>query len=1163
MYKIYTEILCVPKGHAPKLLLKLITVYHRMNVAERRKWIMRLNLTLILLLGSLLHVSAVTFAQTVTYNKKGATLEEIFNQISLQTGYEVLYSPDLIDPGKKVDVNFRNTDLKAVLNQVVDGKTLKYKIEDKNILISRIRAANPTVAAIESKETPAEVPFKNIDVRGTIMNKAGVKLAGATVAIMGTAKTIIAREDGTFYIPNVDEGSILEISYVGYLTKKIKAKADLGDVILELVESKLDEVQIIAYGSEQKRFSIGAVATVSAAAIARQPVTNPLLALQGQVPGLAVTATNGVPGSTALLQVRGQNTLGTTLQVKPYDQPLFIIDGVPFAPQNVNINQLNNLATAQSFSGGVSQATGLSPFNSINPNDIESITILKDASATSIYGSQGANGVVLITTKRGKSGKTTFDLNLNSQLNYVARPVKLLNTQQYLQLRKEAFAADGLAPSDDPYDIAYAPDLTIFDQNKYTDWEKIIAGKTTNNTDLHATISGGGASSTFLVATGYTRSNYNYPGSFSDQRFTLHSALHNATTNKRFTLDLVTDFGYDQNKSASYGGTRGVVLAPNLPDLADASGNLIWNYKGYPLDVENFYSSLKQPAYLQSFNFNGSLNLSYIILPGLTVSTNIGYNRISTVERSENPASSQNPSYAEASAAFGNTAAQTINVEPQINYRRSIGKGVLTALLGGTYKKVTSDAYQVEAYGYSNDNLLGTVIGATTTYPFETINLVKYSAAFARLKYVYDEKYIIEISGRRDGSSNFGPGRQFGNFASAGAGWIFSEEQAFKEALPFFTYGKLSGSYGTTGGDASKAYSYQALYQNLSSVPAFQNIRQTYAYNLYNPDFSWATKKSLNLAVDLGFFNNRLFLNATYYRNRESNQLVDNPLPIQSGFTSVFGNLNAVVQNQGWEFTATSTNIKSRSFSWTTNFNLTLNRNKLVDFPGLVSSSYADKYIIGQPVSIIIGYKYKGVNPGTGLYEFYDKNGNATYNPKFGTAATGGDQVPIGNMDIKYMGGLGNNFTYKNFNLYVFCQFSSSNAPNFLSALYSTDFPGALTNQPAAILGQYWKKPGDQATIQRLGSSYTSGSLSTLPAFGQSDGVYSNDTYLRVKTVSLSYTLPDAFLQKVHVKGGSIYVNAQNLFTITNYKVGDPEQPGTFTAFPLQRIVAFGLTFKF
>jgi len=976
---------------------------------------------------------------------------------------------------------------------------------------------------------------------------------------------------GEFHFNNLpQERYTLVVTYVGYnkleKTVNFNGKDLLLVVVLHNSSSALDQIQVIAYGTESKRFSIGSVSGVTAEQIEKQPVTNPLLALEGLAPGLAITAMNGVPGSTVLVQVRGQSSLGAnSLGQKPYDQPLFIIDGVPSATQNTNISQLSNLALAQEFSGGISQSTGLSPFNDINPNDIESITILKDADATSIYGSQGANGVVLITTKRGKPGKTTFELNLNSQFNEVAKPVQLLNTQQYLQLRKDAFAADGLTPDNNPNDYsgAFAPDLTIYDQNKYTNWQKVIQGNSTNNTDLHASVSGGTPNSTFIVSGGYTRSGYNYPGDFADQRYTLHSALHNTSTDKRFTLDLVTDYGYDQNNSAGFGGSQGVVLPPNTPDLIGPDGNLIWDYKGVPLNVQNFYASLLQTSDLSTFNFNSSLNLSYQILKGLSIGTSVGYSRNNTTEHSIDPSTAQDPSYVNINASFANNSAQTINIEPQINYSKTFDKGVLTVLLGTTYKKNTTDASQTEGYGYANDNFLGSIDGAATTYPYDNIGITKYIATFGRLKYVYDQKYIVEFSGRKDGSSNFGPGRQFGTFGSVGAGWIFSEERAFKDALPFFSYGKLSGNYGTTGSDASKAYSYQAEYETLSYVPAFQGIRQSYPVNLYNPDFGWATKKELNLALDFGFFNNRLLLNATYYRDREGDELVDYPLAAQAGFATVYGNLNATVQNKGWEFTAISTNIKSKDFIWTTNFNLSFNRNKLISFPNLAASPYAEQYIIGQPTSIIIGYRYKDVNPTTGLFEFYDKNGNVTSNPNYGTAASGGDEVAIGNREINYMGGFGNTFTYKHFSLYVFCQFSSGEQPNYLSAIYSNNFPGGMTNEPEAILGKYWTAPGDHATLQRLAASYNSSSINSLGDFVQSNGALSNDTYLRVKTAALSYALPGDFLKKVHVQGASIYVNAQNLFTITNYKVGDPEQPGSFTSFPLQRIVAFGLSLKF
>jgi TonB-linked SusC/RagA family outer membrane protein len=1143
MYKIYTNILCWPQRRIPKILLIM-------------------KLTTVLLFAVIMQVSATGFAQKVTLKQSNLSLKQLFKEIRKQTGYDVLYQPDKVNTAATIDANFKDTPLDEVLTQSLQGQPLEYTIKDKTVVIK------PKGDSFfdNLRDKAAKLLALPADITGTVIDSLGQPLVGASVSLKETKFNTLTDNKGNFTFSSVPQGKCtLIITYIGYAKVERNIETEGKELNLRLIlhmsSSSLDQVQIIAYGSDTRRFSVGSVSTVSAEDIARQPVSNVLLALEGQAPGLAVNAISGVPGSNVLVQIRGQNTLRSDPNngFKPYDQPLIIIDGVPFAQNNSKISQLSSLATATSISGGISQPTGMSPFNNINPQDIESISILKDADATSIYGTQGSNGVILITTKKGKPGKTTVNVNVNTQFNSNARPVQLLNTQQYIQFRKDAFAADGKTPTK-----SNARDLFIFDQNKYTDWEKIINGKTSNNTDVHANISGGSVNNTFLVSTGYTRSNYNFPGSFADQRLTLHSALHNTSADKRFTLDLITDYGYDQNNSPGFGGSQKVLLPPNIPDLLDAAGNLVWSYQGVNLSSYQFYSYLKQPTNLQNYNLNGSLYLSYKVLTGLAVGANLGYNRNTTSEHSENPAASQSPSNPYVYATFANSAYQAINIEPQINYTKTIGKGVLSALLGSTYKKNIGNSNNIQGYGYSNDNLLGSIAGAATIYAYDNSNVYKYSALFARLKYIYDQKYIIDLTGRRDGSSNFGPGHQFGNFGSLGAGWIFSEEGAFKKALPFISYAKLSGSYGTTGSDGIQAYQYQALWQPITYIPAFQGVTPNAPGNLYNPDYSWALKKSLNVALDFGFFNNRLLLNATYYRSREGNQLVGYQLPIQTGFSSVLGNLNATVQNKGFEFSATSTNFKTKNFSWTTNFNISFNRNKLLSFPNLASSTYSSEYVIGQPTSIIFGYRYKDVNPTTGLFEFYNKDGGLTSKPNYGLVANGGDQVPIANMEVKYMGGFGNNFSYKHFSLYVFCQFSSQTAPTYLAKVYSNSPPGlSLANNPLAMLNNYWKNPGDNAMLQRLSSGFSSVGFTSAVDFSQSSGVYDDDIYLRLKTVALSYALPDALLKKVHIQGGRIYVNAQNLLTVTDYKVGDPEAFGDYTSFPLQRTIAFGLNLNF
>jgi TonB-linked SusC/RagA family outer membrane protein len=1115
------------------------------------KILLIMKLTIIIMTTFLMQVSAAGFAQRVTLKEKEASLENVFEKIRIQTKYDFVFNSDLIKNAKKVNLNLQNVSLEEALNNIFENQSIIYSIKDKFIVLE------PKKKTILDRIVGT---FNTIDIKGKVVDEKGSPLTGATVKVKGTKQVITTDLNGEFRLKGVNNDESLEISFIGYVKKVIKANSDLQFIVLTLSDSKLDEVQVIAYGSDTKRFSIGSVATVTAKQIEDQPVTNVLLALQGQAPGLAISATSGVPGARVQVQVRGQNTLLSNPNgVKPYDQPLFIIDGTPFAPQNNDISQLGNLA----YNGGTSSFVGMSPFNGINPADIESISILKDADATSIYGTQGSNGVIIITTKRGKAGKTAFNLTANTNFSTAAKPIKLMSAAQYFQLRRDAFAADNVTPTavNGGFGVpGYAPDLMIYDQNKYTDWQKTIYGKTTTNTDLHGSLSGGSENNTFLISAGYTYSNFNFPGEgYADQRMSMHSALGHTSINKKLTVDLTMDLSYGRNNSPGFGGGANVLLPPNMPDLIDANGNLVWTYKGVDIGVNQFYAYLKKPTLLQSYNQNNTLRLGYKILSDLNFSVNMGYSRTTSAGHFQNPAAAQSPAFANANARFSNNSFQSINIEPQLDYTYVLGKGVITALLGGTYRKNRAFSNVMTGNGYSNDNFLESINGAATVFTSDDSDIYKYVAGFARLKYVYDQKYILSLTGRRDGSSNFVLGRKFGNFGSAGAGWIFSEEKGFKSIIPLISYGKLSGSYGTSGTDGVEAYQYQALWQLLGTLPTFQGVRPNSPYNLFNSDYSWALKKTLNVALDLGFFQDRLLLNATYYQSREGNQLGGYLLPAQAGFPSVLRNMPATIQNHGWEFSANSTNIKTKDFTWATNFNITFNRNKLLSFTNLESSPYNSKYVIGQPTSLIMGYKFKGLNPTTGVFEYYDRNGNTTITPKSGIAAVGGDQVPIANLEIKYMGGIGNTFSYKRLSLLVFFQFSSRTSSNYLAMLYGAKVPGfSMNNQPVAAL-DYWKKPGDQTALQKLSVSNSSAATTASRSFSNSSGAYSDNTYLRLKTMSLNYSLPDALLQKAHIRGCRVFVNAQNLMTFTNFKVGDPELGSDFTAVPLQRVVAFGL----
>lgn len=1121
-----------------------------------------MKFTAILMLAAVLQLSAKTSAQTVTWSGNNVTLQKAFEAIEQQTKFTFFYRKGDLAETRSVTAQLKNAPLLNALNEILKNQPLEFEIQGNTIFISRRKGA-----AIQT--LPLIVENKTADtIRGVVTDSLGLPLTGASILVKGATTGTKADISGHFsVISEVGKSIRLTISYTGYESKDIVLSSGVyATIILKRSVSPLDEIVVQAYGTTSRRFSVGSIATVTAETIERQPVTNVLLALQGQAPGLAVNATNGVPGSQVLIQVRGQNTLLSDPDggSRPYDQPLIIIDGVPFAPQNKNINQLSSLAIAQMSSGGISTPGGISPLNNINPTDIESISILKDADATSIYGTQGSNGVILITTKKAKPGKSIFNLRVNSGFNSPARRIKFLNTEQYLQYRKDAFATSGIEPSNDPFDPGFAPDLKLYDQARYTDWYKMIYGKTSNSTDIHARLSGGTTQNSYLLSAGYTRSTFNYPGNYADQRFSLHGNIHHNSLDNRFSIDFITDFGYNQNNSPGFGGGQKITLAPNMPDLLDSAGNLIWNYKGVDLGLDQFYGYQKRSTSLNNYNLNNSIRMIYKVFPGLSLSVNLGYNRNTTSEKSQNPAASQNPMWAYPTASFAQNLFQTINIEPQLDYNFNTGQHSFTALVGGTYKKNLTESTNLTGVDYANDRFLGSINGAGTIYGYDAYDIYKYVAGFARLNYIYGQKYILSVTGRRDGSSNFGPGNEFGNFGSAGAGWIFSEEEVVKKTLPFLTYAKLSGNYGTSGSDGIASYKYQAFWQPMGSTPPFQGTRPNAPINLYNPQYSWALKKSLNLSLDLGVFNDKLLFNTTFYLNREGNQLGGYPLPAQSGFSSVLQNLPAKVQNKGWEFSISSTPVKNKDFTWTSNFNISFNRNKLVDFPNLASSPYRMTYVVGEPTSAIIGYRYAGVDPATGLMTYYTSDNKITNTPVYGLAAQGaGDLTLIGNREVKYMGGWGNTLSYRGFDLHLFFQFANQYSPNYLYYLYSSGFPAErMANVPVEAL-DYWKKPGDHTSLQQLIALPETEAFFAALNFSSSSGSYTNNTYLRLKTVSLSYGFPEKWMRGTSIQDFRIYMNAQNLLTFTNFKVSDPEQFGDYTAFPLQRTLVFGLNVNF
>lgn len=919
------------------------------------------------------------YSQTITLSLKKVSLEKTFKEIRKQTGYSFVYTREQINKSNPVSINIKDASINDALDICFANQPLTFIIEDKHIIVKD-----------KPDETNSPLARAGIDITGKVINEQNEPVVGATVAVEGTAMAMATDSKGEFGFSNLKVNDVLHISSIGYHSIEIPIDGRTYVVItLQTSVATLDETIIKGYYTTTKRLNTGSVSKVTAEEIATQPVSNPLAALQGRVPGLVVTSTSGLPGSSINIQIRGQNSLNPDPynSLSPKDNPLFIIDGVPYAPQNNNINQLRSIASPGLNIKLNNSYGGISPFSTMNPADIESVEILRDADATAIYGSRGANGVVLITTKKGKMGKSKFRMSANSGVSSVAHTLPMMNTKQYLEIRREAFANDGVIPtSNNPSNFrTYAPDLLIYDTSKYTDWKKFFIGNSSHTTNINTSLSGGSENTQFLLGAGYYHETYIYPGDFAYDRASVNSNLHHNSVNKKLSIDFSSNYSFDKNNSS---GSPNLLAAysldPNFPNLLDENGNLLWSYKGarYGVSIVNPLSYLKKKYSVTNFNLISHLQVGYKIFPDLEIRASLGYNYLNSLEYSGDPAISQDPAafHRIASADFGTNDIHNWIIEPQAEYNKLFGKSKINILLGETIEQDINSSTLIDASGYSNDMLITSISGAPDKTVSDGYSQYKYNAIFGRVNYMFAQRYIINLTGRRDGSSRFGPGKQFGNFGSVGAAWIFSEENFIKSNLPFLSYGKLRGSYGTTGSDAIGDYQYISRWQPTAYY--YQGSLGYLSQNLFNPDFSWAVTKKAEGGIELGFLKDRILLSAIYYRNRSGNQLVFYQLPSQTGFLNVTENSPATVQNSGWEFTITSSNFKSKRFKWNTSFNLTIPRNKLLSFPGIESSSYATKYIVGQSLNVIKGFKYTGVNDTTGIFQFLTAKGVPTYSPQ-------------------------------------------------------------------------------------------------------------------------------------------------------------------------------------
>ncbi|MEC4115091.1 SusC/RagA family TonB-linked outer membrane protein, partial [Myroides pelagicus] len=929
----------------------------------------------------------------------------------------------------------------------------------------------------------------------------------------------------------VAKGQTLVFSMIGFKDYSIVYNGQsIVNVTLKQDTSTLDEIVVNAgYYSVKDRERTGGIARVTAKDIELQPVTNPLQALQGRAPGVNITNITGITGGGIDIEIRGQNFMGNKSTGR--NAPFYVIDGVPFMSQPLGMNN-GNLSSE-------TLANNISPLNAINPNDIESIEILKDADATAIYGSRGANGVVLITTKKGTQSKTSFTVSSSTGFSKIPKFIDMMNTQQYIKMREDAYANAGREIPANAYDIN-----GTWDRSRHTNWQKELIGDTATMQEVSLGVRGGNEFSNFNISYAHSENTTIYPTDKGYKRNSFLASYNYKSKNNKLSINSSTTYSNQSNNLPTIDLTKSALtLAPNAPALYNEDGSLNRENNTWINPLSKLVSTYENKTSTIVLNSN----ISYEILKNLFSKINVGYTTNQFEERKLMPHTMYNPAAnltSEVSESFlSNQNHNSFILEPQLNYIFSKNKHVINTLIGFSYQQTDAEALRLSGKNFTSNAFIKNIGAAKEKiiYPVAK-NQYKYTSIFTRINYTHDSKYFINLTARRDGSSRFGNDYKFGNFGAIGAAWIFTEED-FAKSIPWLSFGKLRTSYGLTGSDNIGDYAYLDTYSVGQLYNGIPTLKPT---ALYNPNYKWEKTKKFEIATELSFLNNRINTTIAYYNNRSSDQLVGITLPTTTGFSSITSNSPATVENKGWEFSISSQNVKSNNFTWNSNFNISFSKNRLISYPGLEEGTESSYYVIGMPIHITKLYKYEGLDSQTGNFLFKDYNDDGKINPE--------DKQYVADLTPQFFGGLQNTFTYKNFSLDFLFYFIKKD--NYNINRYYTP-PGAnMTNLPS-IMTDYHSESNPNASYMPANVANPNNIL--LQPYRESTAIISDASYIRLKNLAISYSLK---IPKLKIDSAKIYLQGENLWTITSYKGMDPEFI-SFGGIPPLRVFSFGAQLTF
>lgn len=932
-------------------------------------------------------------------------------------------------------------------------------------------------------------------VKGSVVDMNGLPLFGVTILENKTTNGTTTDFDGNFEM-TIQNKSILEFSHVGFVTQKVEASPGetLSIILQEDIES-LSEVVLVGYGSQTRKTMTSRTSSVKAEEIANIPVTSSDQLLQGRASGVHISNTSGEPGAGVSVKIRGTSSISGS------SDPLYVVDGIPI--QSSNLSQM-----------GVGGAT-TNPIADINPADIESIDILKDASATAIYGSRAANGVVLITTKRGKrdESKISFGMYTGVQ-NYVKKP-SIVTGEEFEMLMNESAMNNGKP-------LPYANPQNAIN----TKWNDLILNNDAPMRNIDASISGGSEKVRYMVSA----NNFMQEGLIRNQEFD--------RTTGRVNLDFTVNSKLKMGTSILYSKTKREIIRNN-DNIAGAFGATFFYPTNRPVfnDDGSYFRmpTIDHPLAIvdqakvgmRTDRFLGNAYGEWSILPGLRLKSTFSVDQTHNIESAYDNTMTNSGSAVQGRAIVFNVSDFNWIQENVLTYQFSLEKHAFNVLIGNSVQESKNEYTRAEGSGFpTNDFTQISSAAIKDATAFSTSYGIV--SVFSRVNYDFDSKYLLTLNVRADASSRFGSDNRWGVFPAVGLGWVVSEEDFLKD-VSFISNLKILGGYGITGNQSGiKDFNSLGLWQG-ASYAAVPGVRP---FQLSNPDLKWETTKQSDIGVDMGLFEDRITFNAGYYYKRTVDLLLEVPLPRTSGFSSVAQN-SGEIENSGFEFGIGADIFpQSSEFKWNINANVSTNRNKILKLvaPFNVYNRDFFRYEEGYSMYSFYMHKQTGVDPQTGAIEFEDVDGDGDF-------STSSDRRIVGNANPDYFGGLTNTLSYKGFDLSLLFQFSVGNEQLNLTRFFlehgGTRNTGFLTTQL-----NRWQNPGDVTDVPKMNAANYASDL-------RPSRFVEDASYLRLKTFSIGYTIPTDVVGKIGLSSARVYVSGQNVLTFTKYGGSDPELTGT------------------